>query len=440
VPSTSDFASGTPRIRVVVVDHDGADMTLACLDRIIDAGTPAGTALEVVLVDNGSSQSVADEVAQRWPAIDVRRSSTNRGFAGGNNLALHDLDGIAFVALVNNDVIVSDGWLEPLLDVLRGDEAIAAAGPKLLFADRYRELQLESAGHAAGRGDHRIVGVRWFGLSGDNGELVRGQLVDGFLGPQRVGTAEWFEWTEPRALARVVARDDGNTACRLRLGADRPTDVSVQSGERRDAIVVDRGTHWYDVALGGAPFDVINNAGTVLLDNWYGADRGFLERDEGQYERAEDVTAWCGGAVLLRADYLRDVGLFDERLFLYYEDLELSLRGAKRGWRYRYEPRSVVRHRVGATSLHGSPATERYKERNRLLVLARHFPTRVAAVAAVRFLLSTASYARRDMVAPLLQGRRPRNELVLNRMRAFGGFLRLLPSMWRDRVFRSGKT
>jgi hypothetical protein len=44
------------------------------------------------------------------------------------------------------------------------------------------------------------------------------------------------------------------------------------------------------------------------------------------------------------------------------------------------------------------------------------------------------------MVAPLLQGRRPRNELVLNRMRAFGGFLRLLPSMWRDRVFRSGKT
>ena len=48
-----------------------------------------------------------------------------------------------------------------------------------------------------------------------------------------------------------------------------------------------------------------------------------------------DVQAWCGGAVLLRASYLADVGGFDERLFLYYEDVDLSMRGTERGWRYR---------------------------------------------------------------------------------------------------------
>ncbi len=49
--------------------------------------------------------------------------------------------------------------------------------------------------------------------------------------------------------------------------------------------------------------------------------------------------AWCGGAVLLRADYLVDVGTFDERFFLYYEDTDLSWRGRHKGWRYQYVPR-----------------------------------------------------------------------------------------------------
>ena len=148
----------------------------------------------------------------------------------------------------------------------------------------------------------------------------------------------------------------------------------MASGATSRTFVVEPGTGWYDVELGGEAFDVINNVGTVMVDNWYGADRGFLQRDTGQFERAEDVTAWCGGAVLLRAAYLGDVGLFDERLFLYYEDLELSLRGAK--------PRLAIPVRTALDrassrrrdAVHGSPATERFKERNRLLVLARHFP------------------------------------------------------------------
>jgi GT2 family glycosyltransferase len=433
VSSARTFVTTGLRIRVVVVDHDGGDMTLDCLDRIIDSGTPAGTELEVVLVDNGSTRSVASLVAERWPEVDVRRSPTNKGFAGGNNLALRDLDRIDFVALVNNDVMVSDGWLEPLLAALVDDDSIGAAGPKLVFADRYRELELTADGTVAGRGDHRVVGVRWFGVAGDDGETRSGQLVEGFLGRQRTNTAEWFEWTAPKAVARFALHDVDGDRCWLRLGAGRPTTVTVRSGEYHEELVVDRGVGWYGVDLGGEPFDVINNTGTVMLEDGYGADRGFLERDRGQYDRAEDVTAWCGGAVLLRTEYLRDVGLFDERLFLYYEDLELSLRGAKRGWRHRYEPQSVVRHRVGATSVHGSPTTERYKERNRLLVLVRHFPPRTATAASLRFLLSTASYTRRDVLAPLLQGRRPDAAIVVNRLRAFGEFLRLVPAMWRSR-------
>ena len=68
-----------------------------------------------------------------------------------------------------------------------------------------------------------------------------------------------------------------------------------------------------------------------------------------QYAEPADVFAWCGGAVLLRSDYLADVGLLDERFFLYYEDTDLSWRGRARGWRYRFVP---GRHRPPRSRRH----------------------------------------------------------------------------------------
>ena len=100
----------------------------------------------------------------------------------------------------------------------------------------------------------------------------------------------------------------------------------------------------------------------------YGGDRGFLEADRGQYDKPADVFAWCGCSVLLRPRYLAEVGLLDERLFLYYEDIDLSWRGRAQGWRYRYVPESVVRHAHTATSVEGSELFQYYVERNRLLV------------------------------------------------------------------------
>jgi N-acetylglucosaminyl-diphospho-decaprenol L-rhamnosyltransferase len=137
--------------------------------------------------------------------------------------------------------------------------------------------------------------------------------------------------------------------------------------------------------------------------------------------------------VLLRSDYLDDVGLFDERLFLYYEDLELSWRGTERGWRYRYVPESVVRHVHAASSVDGSALKRYYDERNHLVVLARHASARRALRAATRSLLVTGSYARRDVVAPTLSRRPAHFGVVKDRLAAFGGFVRLLPGTFSDR-------
>jgi GT2 family glycosyltransferase len=166
----------------------------------------------------------------------------------------------------------------------------------------------------------------------------------------------------------------------------------------------------------------------VLAGDGYGADRGYLERDHAQYETPESVFAWSGGAVLLTAAYLADVGLFDEQLFLYYEDVDLSWRGRERGWRYRYVPDSVVRHVHSASTVEGSPLFDYYNERNRLLTLTRHSDRRTVAKALARYLLVTGSYARRDVVSPVLRGQAPRVQAPVRRLRALGGYAAAMAS------------
>ena len=110
------------------------------------------------------------------------------------------------------------------------------------------------------------------------------------------------------------------------------------------------------------------------------------------------------------------------------EDVELSLRGRARGWRYRTAPESVVRHVHSATATNRSPLTAHYNERNRLLTLTRHADRRTIAKALARYLLVTGSYARRDVVSPVLRGQAPRLEAPLRRLRALGGYAAAMAS------------
>lgn len=86
---------------------------------------------------------------------------------------------------------------------------------------------------------------------------------------------------------------------------------------------------------------------------------------------ARDIDIFTGGAVLMRPEFLRETGGFDERYFLYYEDVDLALRGAELGWRYRCETDAIVRHRGGATTDALGVERLRLQERNRLWVAAR---------------------------------------------------------------------
>ncbi len=78
--------------------------------------------------------------------------------------------------------------------------------------------------------------------------------------------------------------------------------------------------------------------------------RGRKEEDAGQYDRPERVFSASGGASLYSVSMLKEIGLFDEDFFAYYEDVDISFRAQLAGWKVAYEPGSIVYHEIGATS------------------------------------------------------------------------------------------
>ncbi|WP_297541930.1 glycosyltransferase family 2 protein [Amycolatopsis sp.] len=105
-------------------------------------------------------------------------------------------------------------------------------------------------------------------------------------------------------------------------------------------------------------------------------------------ERAE-VFGFCGGAVLLRTDVLRAAGGVPADFFCYYEDTDTAWRLRLAGWDVVSAPDAHVVHRHGVSTAPGSPLFHRWNERNRLLMLLRCAPGRIAARELVKFAVLT---------------------------------------------------
>lgn len=170
---------GNARVRVVVVNRNGGEHLLRCLGALARVDWLQED-LDVVVVDNGSTDGSAARARESFPAVTLLEAGQNLGFAAGNNLALADLEGCDYVALVNNDAFVEPGWLRPLVRALEDDSGLGAAAPKILLDGSFSELELESPASIRGRGDRREVGVCVSGARIDGQDVWgRVQLVSG---------------------------------------------------------------------------------------------------------------------------------------------------------------------------------------------------------------------------------------------------------------------
>jgi GT2 family glycosyltransferase len=150
-------------VSVVVVTWNGRAHLERCLPRVLDQRLEAGDTLELIVVDNAStdgSLEYLDGLAARDPRVRVLRNARNLGFAGPNNQAIEAARG-AFVATLNNDAPPEPGWLAALLDVARVDPRIGSVASRMVFAHAPDVVQ--SAGIAIDRAAiawDRHVGLR----------------------------------------------------------------------------------------------------------------------------------------------------------------------------------------------------------------------------------------------------------------------------------------
>jgi GT2 family glycosyltransferase len=149
--------------------------------------------------------------------------------------------------------------------------------------------------------------------------------------------------------------------------------------------------------------DLVNSTGLVLDVLGRGSDRDFevplasLRRTDGP------VAGVTGGAVLLRADMLREIGLLDPAFFAYCEDVDLSLRAARAGWLAWYVGAARSYHGYERSFGPESPRKKYLLARNHLRVVATHLPLPLAVA-----LPPVLAAARAGLKAPaeLAAGRR----------------------------------
>jgi hypothetical protein len=241
-----------PQVTAVILNYRRPGETIDCVRSLERCGYAA---LKIVIVDNGSGDRSEEILRETFPEHAVLQTGSNKGFAAGNNAGLrHALDSDpGYVLVLNNDTVVSPGFLEPMVEVLERSPTAAAATGTIYFYD-----DPERVWYAGGR----IIPWRASGFSDQ--------------------------------LRRRRRPED--------LGPTRP------------------------------------------------------------------VTFASGCMMLFRPAFLRETGGFDERYFMYVEDVHLCARLARAHHELLYVPAATIRHKVETHDLR--PYALYYMVRNRLLFLS----------------------------------------------------------------------
>lgn len=140
VRTPPESRESTPLVSVVVLNWNGLEDTLECLESLEKC---TWDNLDIIVVDNGSTDGSAAALAKTFPGIRLIRSHSNRGYAGGNNLGLQDAlaRGADFVWILNNDTVVRPDAVGWLVARMLEDVRIGVCGSTLLYFDQPDTVQ-----------------------------------------------------------------------------------------------------------------------------------------------------------------------------------------------------------------------------------------------------------------------------------------------------------
>ncbi|WP_022884955.1 glycosyltransferase family 2 protein [Glaciibacter superstes] len=132
------------RCTVIVVNWNGGDDTAACLRSLIGQSAE-GVAIDLLVVDNGSTDGSAESLERDFPSVTMLRTGHNLGFGGAVNHALSATSG-DYAVLVNNDALAEDGFVAALLAPFSTDDRIGAVTARIVLTGRFEPVSADVAG------------------------------------------------------------------------------------------------------------------------------------------------------------------------------------------------------------------------------------------------------------------------------------------------------
>jgi GT2 family glycosyltransferase len=246
--------SSSPAVTAIILNWNNAAQTLDCLASLRQSDYPA---LDVIVVDNASTDDSVNIIRNAHPKVPLLVSTANLGYAGGNNLGIRRAleNGAAWVFILNDDTTQAVDCLRQLVDA-------GEMNPKA-----------------------------------------------GLLGP-------------------------------LVYHAEQP--------------------------------GVIQSAGGVMDACWRATHRGENQPAQEHFSHGQPIPVdWINGcALLVRSAMIQAIGMFDERFFLYREEVEWCVRARQAGWQVIFVPQAHLWHAGVRPDYRPKPYVTYYMTRNLFLLLA----------------------------------------------------------------------
>lgn len=119
-----------PKVSIIVLTYNNLELNKKCIQSILDK--TAYPLYELIVVDNASTDGTREYLEelqkQKVPKVKVILNDENKGFAGGNNVGIRAAEG-DYVLLLNNDTIVTRGWITSLAKHLENEPLLGMCGP-----------------------------------------------------------------------------------------------------------------------------------------------------------------------------------------------------------------------------------------------------------------------------------------------------------------------
>ena len=404
-----------PRVSIIIVNFNGRHLLNACLTSLKELNFPKDD-VEVILVDNCSSDDSVPYLRAHFSWVRIIESSQNLGFTGGNNIGFQHAEG-KYIVFLNSDVTVEKNWLETLVSTAANEknEKIGIISSHLRYATPFIKLTIRSEAVPLSKIAHTI----------DHSPI--GILIEDILCETKALSSEVYYqngFYDKRQSDITVRKTNGNATVLLPFPLDKD--------EHEFSLVLhgyespDKGNIPVTLSYSGheenfsVPFqeviqaritikrcDVENhlvwfvqNAGNIVLHNGLSKDRGsmvdhrnndvreFYEEESVYFQEKKEVLATCGASCLIKREVFDQIGLLDAFYFMYYEDVEFSIRAWRAGWKILYEPGAIAYHKHRATtSAQTSSFFIEHLEKNHIALVITHFSIRIAMHELIRFFL-----------------------------------------------------